>query len=132
MGNIKADSSNLVGDEGVVSGLVCVDSWNTAWARAIARAWIDEAFKSELLETPEVALKKFGYDLPSGLKLTIKDYQGDFSYKNNPSENGWNHMLDEITGEVIMVLPPKPCPEEQGIAIADYEATGKTFPFTCA
>ena len=45
--------------------------------------------------------------------------------------NGWERMQNNLPTEVTMTLPPRPEENFESFALADYQATGKTFPFTC-
>ena len=36
------------------------------WAKIVAKAWCDEAFKAELLNNPEQVLKAEGAEIPDG------------------------------------------------------------------
>ena len=60
----------------------------------------------------------------------------NLDYKYNPEEigkrvNGWSGFEENLPTDIILTLPPKP--EDTDIntyALTDYQATGKTFPFT--
>jgi hypothetical protein len=58
-----------------------------AFAKIIAKAWRDPAFKAELIANPAAALKAEGIDLPDGVQVTVVEH----------SENHFHFML-----------PPKP------------------------
>ena len=118
------------GDEGILKGLVGRQSWQFAWARAIAKAWQNDEYKSLLLSDSKVALKEFGFNTPPGLTITIREYDGSKQYNPQPHKNGWIDMVEELAGEVIMILPPRPDDDQQALALADYNATGVTYPFT--
>jgi len=118
------------GDEGIVAGWVGRQSWQFAWARAIAKAWQDEDYRTLLLSSPEKALHEFGFKFPKGLIIKIVEYSGSKQYDPSQGKNGWGHMYDELAGEVTMVLPPTPETPLQASALADYNATGVTYPFT--
>ena len=66
-------------------------NFNDIWPQAIAKAWVDESFKRELLENPARALKTyFNYDVPPDIQL---------------------HILEKEPGRpapVILSLPEKP------------------------
>lgn len=53
--------------------------------------------------------------------------------KDKPLKNGWKRVIydnKEMKTITVFQLPPKPDIKDQSIAIADYEAAGKIFPFT--
>ena len=41
------------------------------YAKLVARAWSDEAFKAKLLNDPAAALKEAGIDVPTGVTVTV-------------------------------------------------------------
>ncbi len=45
--------------------------FDKAWAKVVARAWVDEEFKKQLLKNPEKVLKEMGIAIPSGVKLEL-------------------------------------------------------------
>ena len=48
-----------------------------AYARAVARAWSDDAFKAKLKSNPRAALTEYGVELPAGLKVEVVENTGD-------------------------------------------------------
>jgi hypothetical protein len=58
-----------------------------AWARIVARAWRDPAFKAKLLADPAAALKQAGIAVPAG--MTVK-------------------VVEDTDTHLHLVLPPKP------------------------
>jgi len=48
-----------------------VSDLQKAWARAVARAWRDEAFKKRLLAEPAAAAREVGLEIPAGLELRV-------------------------------------------------------------
>lgn len=72
-------------------------------------------------------VEKVAYEAPG----VPKDYQYNGDKVENQT-NGWVDLGVNLPTDLIMTLPPKPANNEEGfIALADYQATGKTFPFTC-
>ncbi len=47
------------------------DTFEKAWAKIVAKAWTDEAFKKKLLQNPEKVLKEMGIALPADVKLEL-------------------------------------------------------------
>lgn len=43
------------------------------WAKVITKAWKDPAFKKQLLDNPDAALKKEGLDLPRGTHVKFHE-----------------------------------------------------------
>ncbi|MFK7777776.1 MAG: hypothetical protein QM501_06590 [Gimesia sp.] len=68
--------------------------------------------------------------IPTILKQLNEDKTQVLSYSTDQPHNGWTPIIDDLVGEMHMVLPPKPEVTVQAIALADYSATGKTYPFT--
>lgn len=123
------------GDEGQLHADVCHFQWSVAWARAIAEYWrektLDERpFSELLLNDPRLAFKQLGYDLPSGMNLTIKETT-EVSYCHSIGANGWDGDLAALRADVTMYLPPAPADVSQyARALEDYNATGLSVPFT--
>ena len=118
------------GDEDVIFGLESNEEWKYAWARAIAKAWENIEYKELLLNDAAAALLQFGYELPNGMKLTVEKYTGEHKFEDKDGANGWVHFKNELASSVTMVLPPTPDVEKRAIALVDYQATGRTYPFT--
>lgn len=73
----------------------------------------------------------------NGQKANITDikdvYNDTYNYdsKKYNTSNGWNGV-DRLEHTLILTVPPKPKePSEFAVAIADYQASGKVYPFTC-
>ena len=45
------------------------------WAKIVAKAWRDEAFKAELLNNPEQVLKAEGAEIPEGVRVHVVEEQ---------------------------------------------------------
>ena len=45
------------------------------WARIVAKAWCDEAFKAALLNNPEQVLKAEGAEIPEGVHVHVVEEQ---------------------------------------------------------
>ena len=41
------------------------------WAKIVAKAWCDDAFKAELLNNPEQVLKAEGAEIPEGVRVHV-------------------------------------------------------------
>lgn len=125
--SLKAEA----GDEDVIFGLRSDEEWKYAWARAIAKAWESDEYRALLLSDAEAALLQFGYTMPLGTKLNVESYSGEHQFEDKEKANGWLHFKNELASSVTMVLPPAPAVEKRAIALADYQATGRTYPFSC-
>jgi hypothetical protein len=60
------------------------------WAKIVAKAWADDAYKQKLLSEPAAVLREAGADVPAGVTFKVLEAQ--------PNEN-W------------LILPPKPADE---------------------
>ena len=45
------------------------------WAKIVAKAWCDEAFKAELLNNAEQVLKAEGAEIPEGVRVHVVEEQ---------------------------------------------------------
>ena len=63
---------------------------NSEFAKIIAKAWRDPAFKAELIANPAAALKAEGIDVPAGMAVTV---------------------LENTDKQFHLVLPPVPTDE---------------------
>jgi len=63
---------------------------NPIYAKIIAKAWRDPAFKAALIANPATALKAEGIDVPAGKAVTV---------------------LENTDKQFHLVLPPKPTDE---------------------
>ena len=45
------------------------------WAKIVAKAWCDEAFKAELLNNPEQVRKAAGAEIPEGMHVHVVEEQ---------------------------------------------------------
>ena len=45
------------------------------WAKIVAKAWSDEAFKAELLNNAEQVLKAEGAEIPEGVRVQVVEEQ---------------------------------------------------------
>lgn len=73
--------------------------WQGIWFQAVARAWSDNNFKSELLQDARGALSKhFDFQVPGQVNLTV--VEGDESSAVNAEEDS--------THSIFLTLPPRP------------------------
>ena len=77
------------------------EEFNKKWAKVVAKAWTDEAFKQKLLKNPEKTLKEMGLELPKDTHVEIHEQKG----------NG-----------IHFILPQKPRGELSEIELKKYAA----------
>ena len=71
------------------------------WARFIAKAWRDPAFKAELIANPAAALKAEGIDVPAGMTVTVlenTDKQFHLVLPPVPTDELSEEALDAVAG----------------------------------
>jgi len=124
----------LPGDEPILKEQIVYETWRYAWARAVARAWADSSFEQRLL-SPDGAnevLAELGWKAPNGLTIRVKAVDNpDYHYEASPTQNGWANIDKTLGWEVIARYPPRPKNQAVlALALADYQATGLTYPFT--
>jgi len=130
-------SNGQPGDEAAAVKIEDIDSWQFAWARLIAKAWEDDNLANALTESTDVVkdeLEKLGYKLPGKLVVKVEKAEGEWIKDlevDGTKVNGYANMLNELTGMVVMKLPPKPADvRDNAYALADYNASGKDYPFS--
>ncbi len=132
-------------DEPLLTAWEINASWRTVWLKAIARSWQDKSFRAALL-TPggaQSALEAAGFVVPDffGKLLQVVVVDGDskgVTYDgsakvggNGPFMNGWNDPKGALKATLTLVLPPAPTnAPDYAIALADYDAGGRVYPFT--
>ena len=71
------------------------------FAKIIAKAWRDPAFKAELIANPAAALKAEGIDVPAGMTVTVvenTDKQFHLVLPPVPSDELSDEALDGVAG----------------------------------
>jgi len=63
------------------------EQFQKAYAKVVANAWVDDAFKQRLLSDPTTVFKENGVDVPEGVKFKL---------------------VESTSALVYLVLPPKP------------------------
>ncbi len=149
--DMKTDTTTLLnaeGNEPLVPGLDIIYNWRYAWMRAIAVAWENEEFKVRLLNNPKEALEELGFtgkstsgndkvDLYSLLDIKIEEAEANdnshYQDKNGDLKgNGWLKAIEngELKMELTLKLPSAPKESQRAIALTEYDAAGKIYPFT--
>lgn len=121
-----------------VYGLEYMEEWRATWQRAIALAWSSPDLKSQLLANPFHFFKQYcNYSLPPTVDLVVVDAsevepEGSCAFVPDPSDpNGPNWKWTLPRSVLIMFLPPPPpAGTSTAVALAAYEAVGKSYPFT--
>jgi len=128
-------------DEDPIEGLREHLNWQPAWLRAIAMAWQCKEYEERLCSDDDAVVRKafqdVNYVLPKGLKIRVKhpdvakteELNMVYSELEDGSGYGWHR--DALTTEVIFRLPQRPQESHQAYALADYLASGRSYPFTC-
>src|SRR5215510_4670869 len=103
--------------------------WQEVWIGAVALAWRNPNFRAELLRDARKAIAEhFAYSLPPFLDMTVADGGKDPEYGwRVHGEDGW--VLPQ-TKLVMWLPPPPPDIRDQAVALSDYSAAGRTYPFT--
>lgn len=125
------NETSPIKNEKPIEGFATEFEWQIAWQQAIARAWTDAAFKEALLRDPRAALfDAFGFSLPPHLDLVVFDAKSaGWEPPVAAGKPGQWHLPKTV---VVMPLPPPPADEKQQVvALAAYNATGQSTPFTC-
>jgi hypothetical protein len=74
---------------------------NSEFAKIIAKAWRDPAFKAELIANPAAALKAEGIDVPAGMTVTVvenTDKQFHLVLPPVPTDALSDEALDAVAG----------------------------------
>jgi ribosomally synthesized peptide (two-chain TOMM family) len=105
-------------------------AWRSAWLRAIGLAWSDEALARQLCEDPyKFFLNYCEYKMPRTVDIVVMPDEESRWVPGMPDRHNWRWNLTRNV--LILHLPRKPANESEGpIALAAYEAVGKTYPFS--
>ena len=66
------------------------------WAKIVAKAWCDEAFKAELVNNPEQVLKAEGVEIPEGMHVHVVE-----ELKPSTAEDIYLY-LPSVKGTIVM------------------------------
>jgi len=134
--NGDSHKSQAVPPEEPIQAISAMMRWQNAWMAAIAMAWASEEDKEALLRDAHTFFKtRCGWEVPEALDLSVSDQPDPSGERTgwypdgiggDPKQKGW-HLART---KVIMYLPPKPEVKQQAVALANYLATGRTYPFT--
>ena len=82
------------------------------FAKIIAKAWRDPAFKAELIANPAAALKAEGIDVPAGMTVTVVENTDKLFHlvlPPVPSDELSDEALDAVAGGLEMGRFTRPC-----------------------
>lgn len=140
---MSQQSGYLHGDEPLAEAWTVDVKWRAVWLRAIAKAWQDEAYKQRLLTRPEEALREVGYLMPEfhaeQLQIVVEEVpaaarpRAEYVQTDSGASkhaNGWATAGNSLRSTLTLRLPPAPPLEDRALAIADYDAAGRVYPFT--
>lgn len=144
--NELVEKAKVAGDEPLLPAFEFNSMWRSAWLRAIARAWKDAGFADRLFRAPtedgtapetKLALGEVGLSFPEFfnnlIEIEIKPYEESEAkqYEAGQQGNGWKHFGHDLRARLTITLPPKPeQPEDFALALADYDAGGRVYPFS--
>ena len=80
----------------------------SVFAKIIAKAWRDPAFKAELIANPAAALKAEGIDVPAGMAVTVlenTDKQFHLVLPPVPSDELSEDDLEAVAGGGLGTMP---------------------------
>jgi len=79
------------------------------FAKVIAKAWRDSAFKADLVANPAAALKAEGIDVPAGMTVTVvenTDKQFHLVLPPVPTDELSDEALDAVAGGTGQCFQP--------------------------
>ena len=118
--------------EDYLEGTEHLHAWRPAWLRAIGLAWSDEELARQLCEDPYKFLLNYcEYKMPRTVDIVVVPDEGSKWVPGMPERHNWRWNLTRNV--LVLHLPQKPVNDSEGpVALAAYEAVGKTYPFTIA
>lgn len=82
------------------------EQFRSAYAKILAKAWTDEAFKQRLLASPRTVLEEHGIDAPEGIEFKV---------------------VEQTNSVIHLILPPRPVSGEiTAEALEKRDAAGWT------
>ena len=81
---------------------------NSEFAKIIAKAWRDPAFKAELIANPAAALKAEGIHVPAGMAVTVlenTDKQFHLVLPSVPTDELSDEALEAVAGGGLGTMP---------------------------
>ena len=77
------------------------ETFQKSWAKIVAKAWSDSAFREQLLKNPKAVLKEQGIELPEEIDCKITENTDKIVYFNLPKKPEGNlseTQLREVVG----------------------------------
>ena len=81
---------------------------NNAFAKVIAKAWGDEAFRAQLLADPTAALAAEGVNAPAGKKFAIAEDTDDVVFDTLVSNQGKGRAVGTPDSPAARLMLPGP------------------------
>ena len=72
------------------------EAFKKAWAKLVAKAWSDSAFREQLLKNPKGVLKEQGVEFPEGVDCKITENTDKIIYLNLPRKPEGNLSETEL------------------------------------
>ncbi len=79
-----------------------------AWYKIIARAWSDDAYKSELLNDPKTALHEMGVDTVGGKPITLAGFNIKVVETPDAAIGDWHVEGKGASATYVVSLPQRP------------------------
>ena len=79
-----------------------------AWAKIVAKAWSDEAFKQKLLSDPQGVCQEYGVELPAGAKLQVHENSANEIHVTLPARPAGelsDQQLEQVAAGTQLVFP---------------------------
>jgi hypothetical protein len=74
------------------------DETRKAWAKIVAKAWVDETFKSKLLANPKEVLKENGIDIGKEIQVKVHENTAQSVHFILPEKPKGNLTEEQMTG----------------------------------
>lgn len=81
----------------------------TKMDQLIAKTWVDDAFKAQLIKHPVATPKAEGIEVPEGVTINVLENTEQVSYLVLPhgSSELTDEALENVVGGLVMVAPPQ-------------------------
>lgn len=107
--------------------------WQTIWPQLVAMAWANESFKAELIRDPLGTIKTVfndRFEFPAYVDLEVADVppgnEGQTLYGYAANYGVWKLP----NAKLKLYLPPRPADHDAPLALINYQASGRIFPFS--
>lgn len=86
------------------------EQFQKAYAKIVAKAWADDAFRQRLLSDPNAVLRENGIDVPEAVRFTVIESTGN---------------------SIPLILPPKPSTKEITVDSLETRVAAMCTETTC-